>query len=117
MSAEKQSTEKLFDGIAQFVADSRMLLEQNRLLELRGLDDQVKLLCEAVLVLSQDERMRHAEQLQQLLADLQALGESLVARRDKLAEEMSQIANHKKANMAYRVVEASGHIDPDKESE
>lgn len=99
MSSQPQ---KLFDDISAFVAESRQLLSRNQLLELDGLDHNVRQLCEMVLKLSQEERLRHAEQLQRLLKELSSLGEALVERRDALSAELLATADHRKANVAYR---------------
>lgn len=108
--------EKLFDDIAQFISDSRSLLEQGALMELAGLDDQVRTLCEMVLDLSQDDRLRYADRLQYLLGELKALGETMAAQKEQIAKELSNISSHKKATVAYKVVDASddfGNRDDD----
>lgn len=97
--------EKLFDEIEHFIAESHALLEQGAIMEMAGLDSQVKVLCDQVLALSQDDRVRHAKRLQKLLGDLTVLGNSMVAHRDAMAEEIRNLADHQKANVAYRVVE------------
>ena len=101
------TTEALFDKIAAFIAESRELLEAGKMLELAGLDDHVHSLCEAVLQLSQDERLQYAGRLQHLLGELKTLGESMVEKRDAMAEEIRHMSHHKKASTAYRIVEAS----------
>ena len=112
---KSKRTEELFAAIAQFIAESRVLLESDALIELAGLDVQVQTLCEAVLELSQDERVAYADRLQELLAGLHDLGEEMVARREGLAEEMRGVSKHKKANSAYRTVDAS--VEKKKEDE
>jgi hypothetical protein len=86
MSPPETSTEKLFNDIASFIDQSRSLLQQGALAELAGLDEQVRILCDAVLQLSQDERVRYADKLQELLGGLKSLGDEMVASRDKLAQ-------------------------------
>lgn len=107
MTMKSPRAEKLFDDIAQFIAESHALLDAGAMMELSGLDEQVRTLCDAVLTLSQDERVIYADRLQQLLGDLKALGDALVESRDKIAEELRGVADHKKANKAYRIVDAS----------
>jgi len=99
--------EKLFNDITQFVAESRTLLQEGAVMELAGLEKHVLILCEDVLLLSQDERLHYADRLQQLLAELTSLGEELAAQRDQVAEKMRNLPEHKKATTAYRVVDAS----------
>jgi hypothetical protein len=116
--SQANPTEALFDGIAQFIAESRALLDANKMLELSGLDDHVQSLCDAVLQLSQEDRLKYADRLQFLLGDLKALGDNMVEKREVLAEEMRHVSHHKKASTAYRVVEASdGYISDDEGAE
>jgi hypothetical protein len=96
------SPEKLFNDISQFVSESRALLEQGAMMELAGLDERVKTLCDAVLQLSQSDRLVYAEQLQQLLAELKSLGEAMTTQRDAMADAIKDISSHRKASVAYR---------------
>ncbi|NBO19825.1 MAG: flagellar protein FliT [Proteobacteria bacterium] len=100
-------TEALFARIETFVAESRTMLEQGTLLDASGLDEQVRDLCRAVLQLSQPQRVAHAERMQQLLGQLSALAEDMMAQRDMLAGEIQQLQHQKKAHKAYKVVDAS----------
>jgi hypothetical protein len=100
-------TEMLFREIETFITDSSALLDAGDYLELSGLDSQVRTLCEAVLQLSQEERIAYADRLQQLLADLKILGDRMVHQRDQLAEEIRGLSQHKKASKAYKIVDAS----------
>ncbi len=99
--------ENLFNDIEKFVGDSRAMLKQGTLVELSGLENRILILCEEVAILSQDERLHYAPRLQQLMADLTALGEEITAQRDAVAEEIRQLPGHKKAHAAYRVIEAT----------
>jgi hypothetical protein len=102
-----RSPEKLFNDISQFVSESRAMLEQGALMELAGLDEHVKTLCDAVLHLSQSDRMIYADRLQQLLIELKELGEAMAKQRDAMAEEIRDLSSHQKASVAYRTAEAS----------
>lgn len=99
--------QKLFDDIAQFVEQSRELLKSGAMMELAGLDERVLLLCEEVLLLSQEERVQYGDKLQQLLGDLKSLGEEMTAQRDRIGAELNALPQHKKATVAYRVAEES----------
>jgi len=113
---KNNSAETLFNEVAQFIDESRALLEANKMLELSGLDDNVQTMCDAILRLSQAERMEYADRLQQLLGDLKALGDSMVEKRELLAGEIRDLGTHKKASTAYRIVEASdGYKNKDEE--
>jgi hypothetical protein len=115
MSHTQSSTEKLFNDIASFIDQSRTLLHQGALTELAGLDEQVRILCDAVLQLSQDERVRYADKLQELLGGLKALGDEMVVSREKLANEIRGVSHLKKANTAYRTAEAIDNYDENAE--
>jgi hypothetical protein len=105
--SKSQKAEVLFADIAQFVSDSQSLLEQGAILELAGLDENVRMLCEQVLELSQDERIQYADHLQTLMADLQKLGEMLVAHRDSMGDDIRGLPQHRKASTAYRTADAT----------
>ncbi len=98
--------EQLFDEIGQFVKESHALLESGAIMELTGLDERVRTLCDQVLQLTQEERLMYADRLQELLEKLNGLGQALVSERDKLGEEASQLTQHKKAHVAYRTADA-----------
>jgi hypothetical protein len=98
-NAARQPAEELFDKIAQFIAESRTLLDAGAMIELAGLDDQVRVLGNAVLQLSQDERLQYADRLQQLLGDMNSLGDSMKAHRDRLSDEIRHLSQHKKAEL------------------
>lgn len=107
--------EKLFEDITQFMEQSRSLLGQGALMELAGLEKQVQGLCEQVLALSQDERLKYADRLQGLLKELGELGQTLAVARDKLGDEAMSLTQQKKAHTAYRTAEASDNYGKDEE--
>jgi len=97
--------EVLFKEIETFISDSRALLQSGAIVELSGLDERVRIMCEAVLELSQSDRLEHADRLQQLLWGLGDLGETMGHYRDAMAEEIRHLSHHQKANVAYRTTE------------
>lgn len=102
----RKSPETLFTEIEQFIQESRTMLESGALLEMNGLDDQVRSLCETVLQLSQEERIAASERMQHLLKELKALGEAMVEGRDRLADDIRQLGNQKKAAHAYKIADS-----------
>jgi len=100
-------TQRLLDEITLFIEQSRTLMQQDAILEMGGLDAQVGVLCDAVLRLSQEDRVAYAAKLQELLLDLKALGEEMAARRDRIGDEIRGVPQFKKANNAYRKADAS----------
>jgi hypothetical protein len=106
----QKSPAALFDEIEQFVADSRAILDSGAIIEMAGLDDQVRSLCETVLQLSQEDR----------IGDLTQLGEAMVAQRDQLAEEIRNLSTQKKAAHAYKIADSRdgfGQRDDNEESD
>lgn len=105
MSAHEK-TQQLFSDISRFVAESRSMLAAGAVMELSGLDAQVARLCKEVLQLSQDERVRYADDLQRLLSELNGLGEALMRQRDFVSSEILNLPNRLKASTAYRTIDA-----------
>jgi hypothetical protein len=111
------TAKKLFDDISQFIAESQALLEKGAMMELGGLDKNIKSLCDAVLKLSQEDRLKYADKLQGLYNDLTVLGEKLAAKRDSVATDIRHLADHKKALSAYHIADSRdgfGKKDEDK---
>ncbi|MDX1975858.1 MAG: hypothetical protein SFT92_09330 [Rickettsiales bacterium] len=101
------SPDDLLNAIAQFIEESRVHIEQGAYTELSGLEDHVRTLCEAVMTLSQEERDHYSERLKFLFDELTLLGNVLVHKRDELNDQMKELSSHKKANIAYKVADAS----------
>lgn len=99
--------EKLFNDIAGFIAESRKLLDEGALLELSGLDQQVRALCEEVEKLSDENREQYAGRMQQLFTDLKDLEDAMLKMRDALGEDMRALSDRQKANVAYRTASAN----------
>lgn len=111
MNTTVPNPDRLFDEIAGFIDESRKLLAQGAMMELAGMDDQVKKLCEEVTQLSKDDREKYAGRMQELLKGLQALGEEMTSKRDELAKDMRSLTDHQKANVAYRTAEGGRKKD------
>ncbi len=116
----RKAPEDLFNEIEQFIVESKAMLASGAMLEMYGLDDQVRSLCETVLQLSQEDRLACSERMQVLLAELKTLGEAMVANRDQLAEEIRGLSQQKKAVHAYKVADSRddfGKRDGDEEAD
>ena len=109
------SPDALFDEIDYFITESNTLLDAGSYVELAGLDDNVRNLCEALISLSQEERIAHADRLQKLLWSLNDLEKAMMQRRDDLASQIRGLNNHQKANVAYRTAESSDAFKRDDE--
>lgn len=99
--------DKLFDDISKFIADSRAIIAQGDVVKLDDLDGEVKRLCEAVFELSEEERVKYASRMQELLKDLNALGEELTEQRDQVATQLHNMADHRRAHVAYKTADAT----------
>lgn len=99
--------EVLFNKVSQFVTESRELVKSGAMMEIQGLEDRIESLCQMVLGLSQEDRLRYADKLQHLLTDIGKLGEEMMVLRDAIGNEIRSLNTMKKASVAYRVVDAS----------
>ncbi len=97
-----QKAEALFAEIAVYIKESHRLLEQGALLELNGMDEQVKVLCDEVMGLSDAQRVKYAERLQELFASLTMLEQVMRQARDAMSGDIRSISNHHHASVAYR---------------
>jgi hypothetical protein len=104
---DKLDPEVLFEGISSFIKESHDLVNRGAVMELAGLDENVRRLCEQVLNMTQDDRIRYADKLQQLLGELRQLGEILVQQRDAVSSEFSGATQHRKASVAYNTADAT----------
>jgi hypothetical protein len=109
--------EQLFSRIEEFVTQSRELVSHGAMLEIEGLEARIESLCEMVLGLSQEDRLRYADKLQVLLADIGKLGEEMMALRDVMGDEIRSLTSVKKASVAYRVADASDSYGKRKDDE
>ena len=100
------TTEELFTEISDFIEKNHTLLRSGAFIELAGFDNYVRELCESLVMLSQEERVQHAQRLQQLLYSLSELEETMMQYRDALSHEIRGLNEHQKANVAYRTVES-----------
>ncbi len=98
--------QELFNNVAKFIADSKNLLEKGGAVELAGLDKQVHNLCNQILELSSEDRIKYADSLQILLNELNILGQDLTTQREALANEIRYLSSHKKASVAYKTADA-----------
>lgn len=103
--------QELFEDVAKFVEDSRILISNGAAVELDGLDKQVQNLCAKVLELSPEERKKYADLLHELLGELKILGDDLLIKKETLAHEIRYLSSHKKASIAYKTADAKASPD------
>lgn len=102
---------ELFANISKFVADSRVLLSSEVVVEMGGLDKKVQELCSNILQLPENEQKKHADLLQELFDELTILGDELLKKKELLAHEIRYLSSHKKANVAYKIADAKANPD------
>jgi N-glycosylase/DNA lyase len=102
-----EEVQQLFADVARFVADSRVLLAEGAVMELAGLDERVRVLCEKAEKLSPEERTRYADMLTELLQSLTALGQDMRSQQDAIMHEIRYLSSHKKASVAYKTADAT----------
>lgn len=105
----------LFEDVENFIKDSRNLIANGSAVEMAGLDKQVQNLCSHILGLSQDDRVRYSDLLQNLLVELQSLSVDLTAQREALAHEIRYLSSHKKANVAYKTADGKAVLSDENE--
>jgi Mg2+ and Co2+ transporter CorA len=96
----------LLDRIGVFVAESREMVKSGAMMDIEDLEKKVSELCDMVLSLSQADRLRYADKLQLLLADIGKLGEEMTTLKDAMGDEIKSLSNVKKASVAYRVADS-----------
>ncbi len=99
--------DKLFDDISKFIAESRDLLSRGAVMELDGLDNEVRRLCDAAMQLTPDQRKNYADKLQAMLTGLAALGDEMARQRDATLAEMHGLTEYRKAHVAYTNADAT----------
>lgn len=102
--------QELFKNIAQFVADSKVLIDKGAMVEMAGMDKQVQMLCEKVMELSGEDRIKYADSLKGLMNELSILGKDLTIQRESLANEIRYLSSHKKASVAYKTADAKASL-------
>lgn len=107
--------DQLFEDIAQFIDKSHQALDEGALMELAGMDDEVKALCEEITKISVDQRAQYESKLRKLFDDLQVLGDRMVAMRAEIVKDIQDIPARQKAHIAYRAAKVAGR--PEKKDE
>lgn len=103
----RQDVKELFDGIRAYVAQAKEICAKGDYLELEGLDDQVKTLCEGVMHMPVEDSMTIKDDLQTMMAELDELQTLFEKSKDKLAHDMRGVEKHKQASLAYKQSETA----------
>ena len=96
-----ESPEEMFGEIVAYVEEVRGLLARGEWVELKGLDGNVKRVCDAVAALSPEQAKEYLPELEYLLDLVGELGHEMQAMKGEVLAEMKDSGNARRANKAY----------------
>jgi len=99
------SPEILKQAVFELVAECRQRLLAGEV-NVSEVERGVRAYCEAVAHLPAEEGRLHAKDLESLMREVTALGDSLVAAHDVVRKELEALARLKQANVAYQKSDA-----------
>lgn len=102
-----QTPRELLDGILAFIATTREHVEEGGEVDLDGLDEKVRELCEAVLDMPKPEADTYAEELQTMAEDLTLLKASMEKAQKEVRQQVEALNLRHKAAKAYKTSEAT----------
>lgn len=105
----KEDVQALLASLNEYIADAKDIVERGEYMELAGLDERVKTLCDSVMSLKVEESMSFADELDATMKELDSLQKMFVQSRDKLASDMQDVGKHKQAAVAYKQSETAPH--------
>ncbi len=97
-----QSAQQALQEVDDYIKKANSILESGEYMELEGLDDKVRGLCETIAHMTPEEAKEYKDTLTRLMQDLDGLQSSLNNSKDKLKEELAGVQTHSQANHAYR---------------
>ncbi|MDX2073554.1 MAG: hypothetical protein SFX19_04215 [Alphaproteobacteria bacterium] len=92
----------LFTEMEQYIAASRATVAAGEELEMHKLDERIGQLCDMIEALSNDDRRTYESRLQELLSNLNALGNEMREQSGNVAE----IPKHRNASVAYQTADS-----------
>lgn len=113
----RPSIDALFSDISQYIADCRALLDSGNVVELSGLDDKIRILCEQTMELTPQDKDVYAERLGVLAVELEALSSALHEQKQMVEREIDQVAGSRKASIAYKVADAVDNFGKKKDKD
>lgn len=97
-----ETSRQLYNEIREYIRDAREITERGEFIELERLNGRVEKLCDSVHGLKVEEAVKFHDDLQELMKELGELQEIFIARRNGLADELTDVGRHKHAARAYR---------------
>ena len=104
--SEAKNPQELLEQIHSFIAVTREHMATGGDVELEGLDDKVRELCEAILDMPKPEADHYTNALQELATDLTELRSSMEKAQTEVREQIEGLNLRHKAAKAYKTAEA-----------
>lgn len=102
-----QTPRELLEGIMAFIATTREHVEQGGEVDLDGLDEKVRELCEAVLDMPKPEADSYADELHRMGEELTLLKADMEKAQKEVREQVDALNLRHKAAKAYKITEAT----------
>jgi hypothetical protein len=116
MSVEYLPPEILKKKVFELITESRAALRHGEV-DITGVEKAVRVYCEALAAMPIDEGRLHAGELELLMKEITALGDELVASREKVRIQLESLGKMKQANVAYQKSDKIGEKHIKKETE
>lgn len=91
-----------FAEMESYIATSRQKIAAGKDIELKGLDEKIEALCNLIISLSPEEQNLYQGRLEDLLGDLNSLGNELKTQMDGFKD----LPTHRHANVAYKTADS-----------
>lgn len=104
---DNATPKELLEQIRSFIAVSKEHVAAGGEVELSGLDDKVKELCEAVLDMSKSEADTYTDALQELSGELNTLKADMERVQKEVREQLDGLNLRQKAAKAYKTTEVA----------
>lgn len=94
--------EQLQNEINRFLADAREKTGQGDMVDLQGLEEKIRRLCEVILTLQPGEARPYRETLSEIAGELEALRGELEAQQGEVRSQLEGLNLRHKAAKAYK---------------
>lgn len=108
------SLNTLYEAALARILNTRQLLEQDKDVDLTGLDGEVAALCAQINDLPAEERDTYGEKLQHLMAELKIVSELLQKQHAKIKQQLEALGQKRQAMQAYT---NAVHLTPNKKDD
>src|SRR5271170_5753472 len=106
---DNASAKALKETVMRQVAQYRRSLQEG-MTDLSGLEKGVSLYCDAIAAMPKAQARQHAQDLEDVMREVGALGEALKEAREDIRKELTGLGRLKQANVAYSKSDAIGPV-------